>query len=496
MALDIDISYPTTTLNPEGSPLPYQDAFHHSKTKYRLNAGGFGTGGTTTICLELLKELLKYPNNYGLLGRKDLGELKSTTLKEFLDITPKEIIANHNKQDKTVKLINGSELFYLNMDDAIGAVDKIKSLNLGVACIDQLEEIDETIFLAIKGRLRRANSSKNFFAKCNPEGHNWMWRIWKGLPFQNYLRKEKINIEIAEKIIARVHESAEKRILIHEASKIIASEFHLTPKQVETVYDKSQYELFEATTLENFYLPQDYVNELLAYPEKWKRRYVYCSWDDFEGLVYNEFNEKLHVIDYYEPKELDAHVFALDYGFRNPTAILFAATDFDGTTIIYDEYYQAGKLVSYISDELKKNKFWKKAYKLADPSIHKTERDGNSVADDFAKNGVSFEDADNSVTQGINKVNELFKSGKLKIARNCINLLRELGNYKWRELKPGQARNEYEEPVKRDDHACDSLRYLANHISVPIEDKRPKDWDKPARTGHLKARTQAREYTF
>jgi len=69
-------------------------------------------------------------------------------------------------------------------------------------------------------------------------------------------------------------------------------------------------------------------------------------------------------------------------------------------------------------------------------------------------------------------VNELFKEEKLLIAENCVNTLNEIGFYKWKELKPGQERNEYEEPVKQDDHAMDALRYLANYIRTPKEKKK------------------------
>lgn len=411
--ISVRFGYPITGKNPKGLPLPTQKKFHNSKVKYRLLAGGFGTGKTTSLCLEVIYELLKFPNNYGLLGRKELPELKSTTLKELLDILPPELIYDHNKQDRYIKLINKSELYYMNLDDARAAVNKITSLNLGFAAIDQLEEINEEVFLAIRGRLRRENSHRNFFATCNPAGHDWIYNRWKLNPTKNY-------------------------------------------------------ELFEATTLENIYLPEDYILDLLSYPEKWIKRYVYCSWDDFEGLVYDEFTEALHTFDGdYEPNENDTHIHVLDYGFRNPTCILFAATDYDGITRIYDEYYQSETLIEDIAMGYRKNPFWEKAIRIADPSIHRVERDGNNVAGEFDRFGVYWDRADNDVRQGINRVNQLFKNGKLLIHRRCRNLLREIGNYKWKSIKPGQMRNEYEEPIKKDDHAMDCLRYIANYLSIP-----------------------------
>ena len=438
MAIDVDICYPKSAKNPFGDPLPTQERFHKNTSKHRMLAGGWGTGKTTAICLELSKDIA-IPNNYILLGRKDLQEFKSTTLKEFLDIYESAIL-NHNKQDRIIKFPNGTEIYYTNLDDSREAIKKIQSLNLGAAVIDQCEEISDAMFITIQGRLRRQSARRCFYGAMNPNGHDWIW--------DRFINERQ-----------------------------------------------DDHEIFIATTLENIFLPQDYIDSLLKMPEKVQRRYVFCSFDDFSGLVFNEFSES-NIIDYYDPSEEDSHLLVLDYGFRNPTAIAFAATNYDGITTIYQEYYEAEKLISYISDEIKKNKFWKKAHKLADPSIHKTERDGHNVADEFNAHGVYFNNADNDVLQGINRVNELFKAGKLRITRSCVNGIKEYGAYRWKELKPGENRNEFEEPVKRNDHFCDATRYLANYIYKPILVEKEKDSEAIARHHVVEQLSAAKDYDF
>lgn len=467
------LGYPVNEKNPEGRPLPKQSEFHKDRNekKYRLIAGGFGTGKTLSLCLEVIKEAVAINNNYILLGRKDLGELKSTTLKELLDLLPEILIEDHNKQERTIRLANGSEIYYMNLDDSREATEKIKSLNLGSAAIDQLEEIEETVFLAIKGRLRRHNTSRNFFATCNPAGHDWVWKTWKELQYEDYLILNKIELNKANEICKTLDEKISKA----EPEKIenvyveTAEEEKFEFEIIKTLHNKSQYKLYESITIDNHYLPHDYIRELLAYPKRWVKRFVYCSWDEFEGLVYNEFVEAKHVIDSYSPSASEAHYIILDYGFRNPCAVLYAATDYDGVTRIYDEYYKPEQLISTISADIKKSKFFNRANLIADPSTKKTERDGKSVAYEFQQNDIFFQDADNDVLQGINRVNELFKVEKLLICRNCVNTLSEIGNYKWKEIRPGQQRNEFEEPIKKNDHAMDCIRYLANEIYKPAE---------------------------
>jgi phage terminase large subunit len=274
-------------------------------------AGGWGTGKTTAICLEMSKDI-QIPNNYILLGRKDLQELKSTTLKEFLDIYSPAII-DHNKQDREIKFNNGTVIYYTNLDVSREAIKKIQSLNLGACYIDQAEEIDESLFIAITGRLRRQEARRCFVGAMNPAGHDWIWQTWKD--------KKK----------------------------------------------NDDYEIFIATTVENVYLPKDYIKALLEMPEKWVKRYVYCSFDDFEGTVYNEFIESKHKIGYYEPAETEQLYIIEDYGFRNPNCVLFVSVDYDGVARIYDEDYEAGRLISNISKSIKTRKGWERAIKLADP---------------------------------------------------------------------------------------------------------------------------------
>ena len=419
---DFIITYPRTELNPNGDPLPTQEAFHKSKAKYRFLVGGWGTGKTTSVCLEMLLKDISIPNNYILFGRKDLQELKSTTLKELEDMTPKEMVISHNRTERIITYVNGTELFYTNLDESREAFNKIASLNLGAAVIDQGEELTEKVFTAIRGRLRRKQTifgakefRRCFYGAYNPEGHNYQYKLCIQEPIANM-------------------------------------------------------EHFEATSLENVYLPQDYLDELLLLPDKIKKRYVYCSYDDFEGLVYNEFTEKLNVMNYYEPQKTDSHYIIFDYGFRNPACILFAAVNYDGEAIIYKENYGSGKRISDLAADIKTHPFFNQAYKLADPSIWNVQRDGMSVGDDFNINHqIYFNKADNSVSQGIDKVNTLLKKKRLYICKSCENTLREIGNYKWKELKPGQQRNEYEEPIKKDDHAMDSIRYFVNYIWTPIK---------------------------
>ena len=73
--------------------------------------------------------------------------------------------------------------------------------------------------------------------------------------------------------------------------------------------------------------------------------------------------------------------------------------------------------------------------------------------------------ANNDVQGGIDKVTEYIKTNRLFITKSCENLRREMVNYQWEQ--PSASRidlNQPEKPLKKDDHAVDSLRYMVGEV--------------------------------
>lgn len=408
----LEISYPKTDNNPDGNPLPTQVKFHRSQKMERVLAGGWGSGKTRALILEMAKDIA-IPNNYILLGRLDMGELISSTMKDFLEVYG-DIVINHNKQERTILFPNRTIVYYTNLDASRDAVKKIQSLNLGAVVLDQLEEIDESVYIALIGRLRREGARRCIYSAMNPNGHDWIYHRF-----------------FVEKDDGR--------------------------------------EIFVTTTLENIYLPKDYVDRLLKMPEQWVKRYVYCSFDEWEGMVYEKYNDTIHKIPMYVPSVYEKHYIVLDYGFRNPTAILWISVDYDGIARVWDEYYKSNELIEDIAVTIKTKhpEIYENATLLIDPSAYYSRQDGLTIADEFMKYGVYFLPADNILMQGIDRVNSLLSNNKLFICSNCENTLKEISNYRWKSFNKTFRRNYPEEPLKKDDHAMDCLRYFANYINAP-----------------------------
>jgi len=140
----------------------------------------WGTGKTMCGIAKAMELSLRYPNNLGLIVRKNFTDLKDSTMKDFTLYTGIKVPSN-----KDVKLSNGSEIMFRHMDELAGI---IQNVNLGWFFIEQAEEFDTSEeFDKLDGRLRRKGCFNQGFIIANTNGHNWIWRKWKNSGGEEYL---------------------------------------------------------------------------------------------------------------------------------------------------------------------------------------------------------------------------------------------------------------------------------------------------------------------
>jgi hypothetical protein len=409
-----------------------------------------GSGKTLAGIAECITLSLEYDGNFGLIGRATYPELRDSTWKELLDFPvvvdgqdvrfiDSPLVKSYNKANHEITLCNNSVIIGRALAD--GAEKLGKGLNLGWFYVDEMTEIPEEVFMKIAmGRLRlkpKCKTCRRFprhgeincpkcgkqmirhtaFGTTNPEGHDWVWKKFVMQPTEDYF-------------------------------------------------------CVQASSLDNPHLPTEYVKQLGEMPDEWKKRYLYGSFDTFEGLVYKDFQDKApHIITPFEIPDNWYRFIGLDHGYRNPTAVLWGAVDPKGNVFIYDEFYSSGKLVSEIAEIIKAKSGKQRIQQyLIDPSCrNRNGVTGRSVIDEFADYGLYFDGANNDVRAGINRVQEMMKiqpDGKprLKIFNECRQLRTELQVYRWKEISVNAKQDSPEKPLKKGDHAVDALRYLANYI--------------------------------
>lgn len=448
MRIDLSLCFPEPPSGMHRGPLPKQKLFMDlaldvGGPKYVRYCGGIGSGKTLIGCITMLIWAVLHPGDY-LVCRQFMPELKITTLKTFLEICPPELIVEHRVADAIVKIkgVGGkvSNVIFRGLEEP----DKLRSLNLSGFYIDEANQVSEAAFILLQGRLRGAGLRKGILT-TNTAGRDWAWR-W-------FVKKDMIKGDEIKRLFYNIY----------------------------------------APSTENTHLPTGYVETMLAtWSEERIQREIYANEDIFEGQVYTEFRQDIHVVKPFAIPENWTKVAGIDHGYRNPACWIWGAVDFDGNIYIYREFYEREWLIEEIckgkKDEKKPGvlemmrvpgseppRYERLDWAKIDPSTRakRNERNGMKISDFdlYAENlpdTFALGIADNEVSAGIDKVKTYLKpnqkTGKprLFVFETCVNLIDEIGKYKWNELTLAQEakRNEDEAPVKKDDHACDALRYL------------------------------------
>lgn len=216
---------------------------------------------------------------------------------------------------------------------------------------------------------------------------------------------------------------------------------------------------------DNPYLSKDEIENMtknMSQDEIESRRYG--KFRASSGLVYPEFDENVNVIEPFDiPKEWQDTI-SIDPGLHNPLSAHFYCVDFDGNVYVVAEHYEAEKDVAYHANKIKEiadNLGWKrdrsgKLVALIDPAAsQKTLSSEKTVVELFNDNGILVNTKVNKdMFSGIAVVKSYLKNAegrsRLFIFKNCVNLIREIKSYWW-----GDGDN----PIKKDDHALDELRY-------------------------------------
>ena len=194
---------------------------------------------------------------------------------------------------------------------------------------------------------------------------------------------------------------------------------------------------------------------------------------DNGGMVYNEFDETINVIEPFNVPRDWYDTISIDPGLNNPLSAHWYAVDYDGNVYVIAEHYQAKQTVEYHASKIieKCNSLgWPRASNgmitaLIDSAANqRTLASEKSVTELFYDNGILVNPKVNKdLFSGISKVKSYIKNAngqsKLFIFKTCTNMIREIKSYWW---------GEYDVPIKKDDHSLDELRYyIMNRPDTP-----------------------------
>ncbi|RLI83617.1 hypothetical protein DRP04_00900 [Archaeoglobales archaeon] len=186
------------------------------------------------------------------------------------------------------------------------------------------------------------------------------------------------------------------------------------------------------------------------------------------GLVYKEFDPRIHVVDPFPIPDDWMICISIDHHTRNPQAVVFTAIDPDDNVWQYDEFYEP-TLVPEVCKAIKEKTMGRKI-SIALIDVNAATPDavtGRSAKNEYWQNGIYVQPAKkgkHSVLEGIGVVREYLANQKLKIFRCCQNTIRQIEMYRWAEWthRLRDKRDPKEVPLKKESHLLDALRYLVH----------------------------------
>lgn len=371
--------------------------------RFIVIAAGRRFGKTVLAIMKAIKVALEIPKANIWFVCPTYRQAEMIAWKMLFEMIPGQLIKNKNEVKLLVEIINGSEICLKGADNE----DSLRGVSLDYCIMDEVSDMKKNVWQEIIRPMLTDRIGKAMFIGT-PKGKNHFWELFikgqrKEDGFSSYQFRTEDNPYISKSEIKEAKDQLSERVF-----------------------------------------NQEYL----------------ASFEDYTGLIWPEFESKNHVIDSFEIPKNWEKIGTIDPAVTGTTACLMSAIDENGTLFIFDEYYEQNKRANEVADAIKgKVETW-----YGDPAgKHKTiSRNGIlfSFFDEYSDNGIYLLSAQNDVSAGINRVAEFFKSGKIKIFKNCKNLVHEIERYHWSEERETSLGIMEPRPYKNMDHACDCLRYL------------------------------------
>lgn len=463
--------------------------FNKSRAKVQVFAGAFGNGKSTGMIIKGLELARSYPGSTGLMARATYPKLNGTLRKDFLNWCPSNWIRKRPTQEEnTVYMHNKTEIHFRyvaqkgkNTEDG-ATTSNLLSASYDWIILDQIEdpEIVYKDFLDLLGRLRgqtpyRSDGDED--ATMPNTGPRWF--LIGANPARTWFYREVIH----PYMLWKEHSIFSDKLLMDET----------TGKPLIDVFESDIY-----ANKDN--LAPDYIAGLEAtYKGQMRERYLLGKWAAFEGLVYPAFDLVKHGLTRTQASQyldncLARHVKiqvleGYDFGNVSPSCYMFGFIDDLGRVIILDGFHQSEFNYDLQPDAIRairarySGKLFSERPIRADPAIFRKtvvakRRTGMTIARLLQDLGVNLTPASNDVLPGIAKVNAYFAdkhkvkhivsgddpSPMLYIVDDLPWFQDEINSYYWKRNPQG---DHYDEPMDRNDHAMDTLKYMLSDLPEP-----------------------------
>lgn len=454
---------------------PDQLHFYECKLPIAGFTGGYGNGKTAVLGLSAITVASQYRDARVLVGRATRPKLEDSTKPELMKWLPHDWVAKwptDRNNNILFKHTNSTIEFRHIRQEGKGKGDEqsnLLSATYDAVFVDQLDDPEFTYkdFEDLIGRLRGTASYIGDDPEMPHVGPQWF--RFGANPTRNWLFRE---------IVAPYFTYSKSGVI---NSKLLIDEETRTP--ILKVFNA-------ASAANQKHTGKAYVQRMKAvFRGSMGKRFIEADWGAYEGLVYPDYDETLHMIEHDELtqfiedglKEDELGVVeGYDYGQVSPSCYLLAFYNDAGDVFIADGFYEpmanVKKQASWIKAMRNKWKITPTDQIYADPDIFKGRnatltKVGDSIAAMFREEGIEMQRGANSIESGLDKVAtylvaddmhlhpikrvygapHLFVSSKIEFWHN------EIVDYYWNKNILGA---NVDKPRDTNDHAMDSTKYL------------------------------------
>jgi hypothetical protein len=197
-----------------------------------------------------------------------------------------------------------------------------------------------------------------------------------------------------------------------------------------------------------------------------------ASFTEYVGRVFKRFEEEVHVTDL-APLPDRPLWGAVDYGWTNPFVWLTIQVDHDGNVNVLSEYYRTEKDTGEHAQHLSAQGVGPGRYAGFFPDPAEPD-DTHTLAEKLHVRPRG--NTGGPLATRLEIIRNLLKPPditgaqrpRLMIDRRCINLIREMNDYRYPETKDEALRNPKDEPIDKDNHGPEALgRFARGYFGVP-----------------------------
>jgi len=408
-------------------PLKWQLKFHsvcrdadNENGPVDIGAGGArGPGKSKAIFSQLtLDDCQRIPGLKGLFLRQT-GKSASESFEDLINDTLKgKVQYEYNSSQNVLKFANGSKVI-LGGFETERDIDKYVGIQYDVMAIEERNQITGSKIEKLKGSLRTTKP-------------NWRARMYSSFNPGN------IGHQDIKKTFILPYQMGEETI-----TKFIPSTYRDNP-----------------------YLQKEYIDYLNSLPGALGKAWREGDFDTFEGMYFSEWDYNQHVIEPFKIPESWIRIRGIDVsGRKGTTSCHIYAIDYDGNVYITHEHYKTGLDADEHARQIRTmSEGIDIRYTVIDTSAFDKLGMPETLAEIYERNGVlGLVPASKQRIPGWNFVHQYLRwdkdnKPKLRIFKNCVNIIRTIPLAIHDENKPEDIKSIYIGAEHND--ALDELRYV------------------------------------